>query len=94
MRRRLDEAGVNILDGENTTVFDEKIDNGVVRADPGSDQTELLKVNIKSPSLHAVGATCSYDIRIPVFCEHYECDMILGAFLNIGFSVGACYLVG
>ena len=41
----MDEAGVSILDGENTTVFDEKIDNGVIRADPESDQTELLKVN-------------------------------------------------
>ena len=45
MRRRLDEIGVDISTGVNTTVFDEKIDNGVIRADPESDQTELLKVN-------------------------------------------------
>ena len=56
MRRRLDETGVDISMGGNTTVFDEKIDNGVIRAESKSDKIELLKVNSRTASLHAVGA--------------------------------------
>ena len=42
---RLRADGINLQDGDNTFIFNARIDNGVIRADENSDDAELMKVN-------------------------------------------------
>ena len=44
---RIEEDGVDLLIGENTSIFDEHVDNGIIYAK--GEEAELLKVNFSAP---------------------------------------------
>ena len=46
---RIEEDGVDLLIGENTSIFDEHIDNGIIYAFAKGEEAELLKVIFSAP---------------------------------------------
>ena len=49
MNARIEEDGVDLLIGENTSIFDEHIDNGIIYAFAKGEEAELLKVIFSAP---------------------------------------------
>ena len=63
MHTRLMQDGINIQNGDNTFIFNAKIDNGVLLAEENSEASELIKVSAIDPS-----PAC----RCCLFAQHNE----------------------
>ena len=49
MDARIEEDGIDLLSGDNTSIFDEHIDNGIIYAFAKGEEAELLKVIFSAP---------------------------------------------